>query len=194
MTMVPQFCHLRPARWLWVSLITLIALAITAVLTAFAVQITAEVSKNQYLPPDLYGQWQVEGQLLDTNAPGTYAPVIQEVWFLQQQGQDVVLANPTNGASAVVGVEQVHDNTATFHRTTQIGNKLFTEVPTLTVSDDTFTGEAFTTMTRLSKQGEPLGKVWGRFKLVGHRMGPRISRQAMPEPDLEIDDVQSHAP
>jgi hypothetical protein len=190
MTTVLQCYRLHPTRWLGVSLMALLTLASTTVLTAFAVQITAEVSKDQYLPPDLYGQWHVEGQLLDTNAPGTYAPVIQELWFLQQQGQAVVLANPTNGASAVVGVEQVHDNTATFHRTTQIGNKLFTEVPTLTVSDDTFTGEAFTTMTRLNKQGVPLGKVWGRFKLVGHRMGPRVSRQAMPEPDFEIDDVQ----
>ena len=68
--------------------------------SAWAVTLQAEVAKSQYLPPDLYGQWQIEGHLIETNAPYAYAPVIHEIWLLQQQGDHVVLANPISGASA----------------------------------------------------------------------------------------------
>lgn len=134
---------------------------------------TATVVKDQYLPPDMYGQWSVRANLTQTNAPHLFAPFIQEIWELSQSGEVVTISNPASGATASISVEAVHGNTATFHHIVQEGrDQLFIETPTVSVQGDRLSGVTLNQYRLLNKNAPPL---FGHYELYAIRIaGPRV--------------------
>ena len=102
--------------------------------------LTGQVTQVQELPSGMYGMWQVNGTLLETNDYTKYATKSSDIWILRKDGNYVTLMNPQNGASATITVTAVEDNTATFIRKqkTHVSNN--SEQVTLTLQGDTFYG------------------------------------------------------
>jgi len=102
--------------------------------------LTGKVTQVQELPSGMYGMWQVNGTLLDTNDYTKYSTRSSDIWVLKKNGNFVTLMNPQNGASATITVTAVEDNTATFIRKQKTNVSSNSEQVTLTLQGDTFYG------------------------------------------------------
>jgi hypothetical protein len=158
--------------------------------------LTVTVSKSQYLPPAMYGQWSVSSRLVDTNAPDFFAPYIHEIWILERSGEAVVLTNPANGASAAVNVDSVEGDSAVFHREvpTQNGRILLMETHQLAVNGNHIKGANLNRIVDNRNSARP-GRYYGRYVLEAERMSDSRTRfkpeeELNPEPDIEIQDIQ----
>jgi hypothetical protein len=152
------------------------------------------VTKTLYLPPAMYGQWSVVSTLMEANAD-FFNPIINEIWILKREGDDVVLENPANGAKAAVSVDRVDGNTAVFHRIVPVGkNKIYSENPTVTISDDTLTGHIVNRVQYL-KNGRVAREYYSVYRLDAKRIsGARIRfrpEDATAVPEFEIESVQN---
>lgn len=151
------------------------------------------ISKTLYLPPAMYGQWSVVGNLLEANAD-FFNPTVNDIWVLQREGDQVVVENPANGAKAAINVDRVDGATAVFHRTVPAGrNKIYLENPTITVTGDNLVGHSVNRV-RYMKDGKVTREYYAVYRLQAQRIsGARV--QFRPEstaggPDIEIEDVQ----
>lgn len=101
----------------------------------------AHVVEAQYLPPALYGTWQVSGTLLSTNAPYRFKRKTSDIWILQQVEKKIRLANPDTQTETFITVNEVKDNMATFTVNTTPDRKFSQfEKITITVDGDNFSG------------------------------------------------------
>lgn len=153
--------------------------------------LTASVSKTLYLPPAMYGQWSVTGNLLQTNVPDTY-PVSNNIWVLERVGDEVIISNPENGASASINVKSAEGNTATFLKSNQVGRMTISETVTITVDGDNFSGQNLSKREYL-KEGKPVKTQFALFHLTGVRISgarTRFKPEAQDSgPDFEIHDL-----
>jgi hypothetical protein len=155
--------------------------------------LSATVSKTLYLPPAMYGQWSITGTLIETNASDLFSRNTNEIWILERSGDQVIITNPANGASAAINVDRVEGDRATFHRAGVAGrNKAFQEIPTITVMGDALTGQSINKILTL-KNGMVDKEYYGIYQLQAQRISP--GRTAFhPEeraagPDIEIEDL-----
>lgn len=102
--------------------------------------LTGRVAEEQYLPPGLYGTWQVIQTLVSTNAPTVFKEKVVDIWILQQSKDKVILTNPNTRAESDITVNDVKNSSATFTHSISIKNKQEFEQPTITVQGDKFTG------------------------------------------------------
>lgn len=156
--------------------------------------ISVTVTKSLYLPPAMYGHWNIIGTLIRTNAPESFGHSASDLWALERQGDQVTVTNLVNGASAAVNVDQVQGDTATFHRMLPLKrNVIFRESPTITVQGDKLHGTSL--HQRLYyRNGKLVREEYGLYELQATRINqartqfrPGISEQ---EPELIIEDVQ----
>lgn len=154
--------------------------------------LTASVSKTLYLPPAMYGQWTVTGIVKETNITDL-VPVANDLWVLQRQGDEVIITNPVNGASASIQLDAVEGNTATFHRSGQSAKAIRSETVTLTVNGDTLYGRNMR-KEEIIRKGQVVKVNYALFELQGTRIGGAravFRPQAVEDgPDIEIDDVK----
>ena len=75
-----------------------------SVTVACAYTIQAGVSVDK-VPKTLFGSWQVEAQLIETNASGTFKPKSTDLWNLSRYGNVLNLENPFTGAKASVDLK-----------------------------------------------------------------------------------------
>jgi hypothetical protein len=156
--------------------------------------LSVTISKSLYLPPAMYGQWSVVGTLVHTNAPEYFNPVVNDIWMLERVGDQVMISNPANGASAAISVDKVEGNRATFHRSGVAGrNKVFQEAPTITVNGDTLAGTT-TNRIRYLKDGQVVREYFAVYQLEANRISAaRVQfrpENGMGGPDIEIEEVR----
>lgn len=154
--------------------------------------LTATVSKSLYLPPEMYGQWNITGKLIETNVPNSY-PVATDIWILEREGDVVVVTNPANGASAQVNVDQVEGETATFHKVGRLGSTVKTETVTVTVNGDTLFGKNMIRDQKYAKDGSLVRDLYAVFTLQGTRIGgarTTFRPETSQGPDIEIEEPQ----
>jgi hypothetical protein len=157
--------------------------------------LSVTVSKTLYLPPEMYGQWSVNGTLMETNAQEYFSVTVNDIWILDRSGDQVVVSNPATGASAAVNVDRVEGESATFHREGLVGkNRSFQEIPTIAVHGDTLTGQSINKIIFL-KNGAPVREFYAVYQLQAQRIaGARTRFQPEHEgsgPDINIEDVRS---
>jgi hypothetical protein len=156
--------------------------------------LSATISKTLYLPPDMYGQWSVTGTLQETNAQEFFSPVVNDIWVLERVGNQVMISNPANGASAAVSVDRVEGNQATFHRQGPAGrNRFFQEIPTISVSGDVLVGRSVNKIQYI-KNGQVSREYYAVYGLQATRIGAARTlfkpEEAWQEPDIEIEEIR----
>ncbi|MBX2861136.1 MAG: hypothetical protein KTR14_07870 [Vampirovibrio sp.] len=151
------------------------------------------IATTQYLPQEMYGQWSMTATLEETTAPRMFSPIIHDIWVLARDGDAVTVTNPKTGASATVHVDEVHNNTATFHRrfVPPKGRRVFQEQPTVTVDTDHLYGRTLLKFSRIRRNGTKK-TYFARYHLEGERIGgERVTFGAeRGGPELIIEDVR----
>ena len=164
-------------------------------MSTMSAPLTATVTKTLYLPPAMYGQWNVAGTLLKTNAPDAFSPSVNDIWQLDREGDKVTVTNPANGAYATINVDMVDGEQATFHRSGTVGKHgIYQEIPTITVQGDTFSGQSLNKVQEI-KNGQVVSEIYGLYRLEATRISagrtrfhPENDQQA---PDLEIEEIHA---
>lgn len=154
--------------------------------------LSISISKTLYLPPEMYGQWSVTGRLVESNTERFFNPVVHDVWVLERRGDEVVISNPANGASAAIEVDEVDGNTATFHRMVMNGsNKIYFEMPTISVTGDHLVGYTINKF-QLVKDGKIKKSYYARYQLDAQRIGGSSVkfRNEEVEPALDVEEVR----
>ncbi|MDX2085039.1 MAG: hypothetical protein SFZ03_06600 [Candidatus Melainabacteria bacterium] len=150
---------------------------------------TLSATVARYLPKAMYGQWSVTSQLVSSNQPDRLPPLIHNIWQLEQQGDDVILSNPENGASATVNVQAVSGNTATFYRLLESKRERLFEKPTVTVEGDRLFGTIEQRLERASGKG--LEVMLATYRLEASRLSvPSVQRLPLPPAEFEIAPIQ----
>lgn len=142
---------------------------------------TAGVEEN-ILPPGMYGQWNVQAVLVDTDYPPWFPPTSSDIWILQQDNGQVRLSNPITGAESAIRVDDVQGNRARFHHIYSSKKVTVIERPNLQVVGDTLTGE--TTIERIVSGLGGTALHRGRYQLQAVRMdvsSARVDLRSLPE-------------
>jgi hypothetical protein len=160
---------------------------------SMAKPLTATVTHTLYLPPAMYGQWDVTGTLIESNAPDFFSPSVSDIWLLEREGDQVTVTNPVNGANATISVDKAEGNQATFHRSGTAGkHAIYQEIPTLTVHGDTFSGQSLNKLQNI-KEGRVVSEVYGVYRLEATRISGARARfhpeSEQPDPDLQIEEI-----
>lgn len=132
----------------------------------------ASISQSAYLPPAMYGHWSLRATLIRSNRPEVFSQTIQDVWVLERIGEQVIVSNPATGGSAAVQVDQVVNDTATFHHKVPEGPKrFFLEQPTVTVAGDRLYGQTLNRVV-FYRPGDAKPVVYyGLYTLEAERLG-----------------------
>ncbi len=160
------------------------------------------VTESRYLPPEMYGQWNVTARLIRTDVPGGLPSVVNDIWVLENSGNTVSISNPASGAHASISVDEVVGNSATFHHKVEISNRrlpfglphtrqVLIEQPTVSVDGDVMTG--ITTHRYFMLRDGEVDKLYTAvFKLHAERLsGGRIQLGRDPNDlNFEIEDIQ----
>jgi|GEM_PF-2616957 len=156
--------------------------------------LTASVTHTLYLPPAMYGQWNVTGTLMQTNAPDQFSPQVNDIWLLEREGNQVTVTNPVNGAYATVSIDKTEGDQATFHRSGTAGDHaVFQEIPTITVHGDSFSGQSLNKIQKL-RNGQVTAEIYGLYHLEATRISAGRTRfhpdTEQQSPDLQIEEIQ----
>jgi hypothetical protein len=174
-------------------------LASNAVNAAEPFTLSTGIEKTLVLPNGMYGQWQVQASLLETTRPDLFPEVVNDIWILERFGAAVRLSNPATKASATVFVDEVSDNSAAFHHTSENKQERFVERPRITLLNDSLVGYTAIERQRLNSAGNATYTATARYRLEAYRLGqPQarfqgassernpLSAESAGEPDLEI--------
>lgn len=93
------------------------------------------------VPKALYGGWRITAQLDTTNARSSFKPQSLDFWTLSRAGDSITLDNPLSGANSTISVKTVEGNLIVFSKKTPYdNNKVLTDVVTIRLNEDSFTG------------------------------------------------------
>ncbi len=110
-----------------------------SVMTVWAYTIQAGVSVEK-IPKTLFGSWQVEAHLVETNSPRTFKPTSTDLWNLSRVGNVLKLENPFTGAKAEVGLQATEGNLVVFTKTADWDNKVLKDIVSIRIEQNTFSG------------------------------------------------------
>jgi len=130
----------------------------------------AGISETQDLPPGLYGEWKVQGFLIESNNPLIFNQASSDIWIFEKNGKVITLTNPLTNAQASITVNEIKQNSATFTRKEFINNKKEAEQTTIELDGDKFYG------TDLIVIQEFVGKTPSELKIAKYTIeGTRVS-------------------
>lgn len=93
------------------------------------------------VPRALYGGWRITAQLDTTNARSSFKPQSLDFWTLSRVGDSISLDNPYSGANTTISVKTVEGNLIVFSKKTPYdNNKVLTDIVTIRLKEDSFTG------------------------------------------------------
>ncbi len=151
---------------LWILLIVLFV----GITSAFAYTIEAGVSVDK-IPKTLFGTWQVEAHLVETNSPRTFKPTSTDLWNLSRVGNVLKLDNPFTGAKAEVGLKATEGNLVVFTKTADWDNKVLTDIVSIRIEKDTFSGiNEVKLETHSLYDGHVLTTEKARYEIKGKRL------------------------
>ena len=101
--------------------------------------LSAGVSVND-VPKAFFGSWRVTAKIESSNSYGTFKPTSTDLWNLSRVGDKITLSNPFSGANAEVSIRAVEGNLIVFAKKAPYDNKVLTDVVSLRLSDNTFSG------------------------------------------------------
>lgn len=150
--------------------IIIIICLLFSITTVCAYTIQAGVSVDK-VPKTLFGSWQVEAQLVETNSAGTFKPKSTDLWNLSRYGNVLNLENPFTGAKASVDIKSTEGNLVVFTKTSDWDNRVLKDIVSIRIENNTFTGinDVILETTSLY-DGHILKKETARYKIVGKKL------------------------
>lgn len=149
----------------------LIALCLfLSITTVCAYTIQAGVSVDK-VPKTLFGSWQVEAQLVETNAAGIFKPRSTDLWNLSRYGNVLNLENPFTGAKASVDLKSTEGNLVVFIKTSDWDNRVLKDIVSIRIENNSFSGinDVILETTSLY-DGHVMKKETARYKIVGKKL------------------------
>ncbi len=101
--------------------------------------LSAGVSVND-VPKAFFGSWRVTAKIEDSNSYGTFKPASIDFWNLSRVGDKITLENPFTGAKAEISLRTVEGNVIVFSKKAPYDNKILTDVVTIRLSNNEFSG------------------------------------------------------
>lgn len=135
-----------------------------------AYTLEAGVSVNK-VPKSLFGSWQVNAVLINTNSYRTFKPTSTDLWNLSRVGNVLTLENPFTGAKANVSIKAAEGNLVVFSKQAGYDNKVLRDIVTLRLSKDTFTGINDVILeTHSLDDGHILSTAKAKYRIVGKKL------------------------
>lgn len=145
--------------------------------------IEAGITTTYTLPEGMYGQWSVQGTLIETENGQLFPGYVNDLWLIEQIGSQVRLSNPATGASAAIQVQAVEGNRAHFQHVSSNGPTTYIERPDIQVQGDQLFGE-----TRIERVITVFGqtrRASARYRLQATRLnqspGTRLDISGSPQ-------------
>ena len=117
----------------------IITVAFIPVIAKDSFTLQAGVSIEE-IPDAIFGSWSVQAQIVDSSNYGTFKPKSTDLWNISRNGSVLNLSNPFTGASADVSINAAQGNVVSFTRVVDFENKKLTDVVTIRLNENTFSG------------------------------------------------------
>ena len=152
------------------KILTLLVVLCLSVMTVFFFFFQAGVSVDK-IPKTLFGSWQVEAHLVETNSPRTFKPTSMDLWNLSRVGNVLKLENPFTGAKAEVGLQATEGNLVVFTKTADWDNKVLKDVVSIRIEQNTFSGiNEVVLETHSLYDGHVLTTEKARYEIKGRKL------------------------
>lgn len=92
------------------------------------------------VPEAIFGSWSVQAKIVNSNNYGSFKPKSVDLWNISRNGNVLNLSNPFTGASADVLLNAAQGNVVSFTRTVDFDNKKLTDIVTIRIEENTFSG------------------------------------------------------
>jgi hypothetical protein len=109
-------------------------------LPAISVVISGNVTMNDKVPNEFFGNWKVVSLCTKSTNKEYYGATGLDIWTLKRSGNTITLTNPLSGASADVTVNDVKGKTVKFEKISYHPEEESIETPILTLQGDNFIG------------------------------------------------------
>jgi hypothetical protein len=141
------------------------------------------------MPAEMFGQWNLISQLLNTDDPNQYRPSISEIWLLERQGDQLIITNPSTGGQASIDVDKVEGKTAFLSRELWTDKRhSIQENFTIRVQGDTLTGQSLQKV-RTVKNGQVVHETFGLYQIEAKRISQgRAQFRPDAEPNFQIEE------
>ena len=145
-------------------------LSVNSVFAAEPYVLEAGVSIDK-VPKTLYGSWKVEAGLIETSNYHTFKPISTCLWTLSRVGNDITLSNPFSNVDSTVSLNTTEGNLIAFTRVSRYDNKRLTDIITLRMNGETFTGLNDLILETYSViDGHLLKKETAKYKISGYKI------------------------
>ncbi len=124
-------------KFLFFALLVLVMLLPAAANDTFTLR--AGVSIDE-VPKSIFGSWTVKAEIVESSNYALFKPKSTDLWNLSRVGNVLNLSNPFTGASADVSINAAQGNVVSFTRKVDFDNKILTDVVTIRLNNNTFSG------------------------------------------------------
>ncbi|MBQ6516913.1 hypothetical protein IJI31_07020 [bacterium] len=123
------------------------------------------------VPKTLYGSWKVEAGIIETSNYHTFKPISTCLWTLSRVGNEITLSNPFSNVDSTVSLNTTEGNLIAFTRVSRYDNKRLTDIVTLRMNGETFTGINDLILETYSViDGHLLKKETAKYKISGYKL------------------------
>ena len=123
------------------------------------------------VPKALYGSWRVVAKIEDTNSYKTFKPTSCDMWNLSRIGDKITLSNPFSGANAEISVQTIEGNLIVFSKKAPYDNKVLTDMITIRLSENSFSGINDLRLESFSRVDNHLMKTeYAKYRITGEKI------------------------
>ena len=123
------------------------------------------------VPKAIFGSWSVRAEIVNSSNYGLFKPKSTDLWNLSRVGNVINLSNPFTGASADVSINAAQGNVVSFTRKVDFDNKVLTDVVTIRLNNNTFSGINDIKLEQVSSvDGHVMKSDTARYEIRGEKI------------------------
>ena len=123
------------------------------------------------VPKMIFGSWNVKAGIVESSNYKLFKPKSVDLWNISRRGNVLNLSNPFTGASADVSLNAAQGNVVSFTRVVDYDNKKLTDVVTIRLEKNTFSGINDIKLEQISSiDGEVMKSDTARYELKGEKI------------------------
>lgn len=117
----------------------ILTIALIPVIAQDTFTLKAGVSIEE-VPEAIFGSWSVQAKIIESDNYKMFKPKSTDLWNISRLGNVLNLSNPFTGASADVSLNAAQGNVVSFTRIVDYDNKKLTDVVTVRLGKNSFSG------------------------------------------------------